>query len=73
MTPRDIAPYRRAAVRAKWFAAAFAVVCAIFAVLTWAGEVGDAKAAPILGLMALGGVVVFLGNWCLIRFITPSP
>ena len=59
--PVDIdARYRRAAFGAMWFAAAFAMVLAALAALSWAGAIGKPEDASQLLVMALGGVVIFI-------------
>jgi hypothetical protein len=45
--------YSRAAIAAIWFAAAFCVVCGALAIASALGLLGNAKDAPMLGLMVL--------------------
>jgi cytochrome c biogenesis protein CcdA len=62
------ARYRRAAFRGMWFAAAFAMVFAALAALSWAGAIGKPQDASQLLVMALGGVVLFIFSRIIIRF-----
>jgi hypothetical protein len=65
MDPR----YRRAAYRCMWLGAAFALICAALAAFSWAGLMGQRKDAPMLVLMAVGGVVLFIFTRLVIRFV----
>jgi hypothetical protein len=51
-----------------WFAAAFAMVFAALAALSWAGAIGKPQDASQLLVMALGGVVLFIFSRIIIRF-----
>jgi hypothetical protein len=59
--------YRRAAILGMWFAAAFAVVFAVIAALSWLGFVGKPEDASMALLMALGGAVLFISMRLIIR------
>jgi hypothetical protein len=67
MEPQEVGPFRRAAVRAKWFAAAFAILCAVGAALSWAGVTGHRQDVSALLLMSLGGFALFIFSWFMIR------
>jgi hypothetical protein len=63
--------YKNAAVRGMWFAAAFAVVCASLAVASRIGWVGNRGDTLLLGMMSLGGLLVFVLSRIIIRQIAP--
>ena len=52
-----------------WFAAAFALVCAALAALARTGVIGQQRDAPVLLLMAVGGVVLLVFSRLVIRFV----
>jgi hypothetical protein len=67
--PLEIDPrYRKAATRGMWFAAAFTVICAALAALSWAGVMGQRQDAPMLLVMAVGGIVLFIFGRVVIHF-----
>jgi hypothetical protein len=69
MSTKDTRPFIRATVRAKWFAAAFAAVCAVGASLSWAGVFGAPTDMPELLLMSLGGLALFLFFIFMLRLV----
>ncbi|TAL30031.1 MAG: hypothetical protein EPN98_18095 [Phenylobacterium sp.] len=71
MDRRD--PHLRAAVKAKWFSAAFAVVLGVFGALAWKGIFGNKQDSPQLLLMAFAGAGLSLVLWLAIRVVTRRP
>jgi drug/metabolite transporter (DMT)-like permease len=72
--PLAIEPrFRRAASAALWFAAAFCVVCGALAIATALGLFGDAKDTPLLGVLALGGAILFAAQLVANRLFSRLP
>jgi hypothetical protein len=61
--------YCRAAYRGMWFGAAFALVCAALAALSWGRVIGEQREAPLLLLMTLVGVVLLILIRLVIHFV----
>ncbi len=64
-------PHLRAVVRAKWFAAVFALFCGGFAALAHSNLLGQRQQdAPVLLQMASAGAGLFVLAWFAIWFVT---
>jgi drug/metabolite transporter (DMT)-like permease len=72
--PLAIEPrFRHAAIAGLCFAGAFCVVCGALAIATAGGIFGNTKDVPMLGLMSLGGAVLFVLQLVLNRLFLRLP